>query len=59
MIKKLLLIAAASNIALISLSANADDGYKGSWYVLPTASYVMTGSDLKADKAISAALQSW
>jgi hypothetical protein len=30
MIKKLLLIAAASNIALISLSANADDGYKGS-----------------------------
>jgi len=45
MIKKLLLIAAASNIALISLSANADDGYNGSWYVLSTASYVMTGSE--------------
>jgi OOP family OmpA-OmpF porin len=57
MIKKMLKIAVVSNIALIALGANAADGYNGSWYVLPTASYVNTGSDLKADNAIGAAFR--
>lgn len=49
--KSFLGLAIASAFVFASQSAQAEDMYRGAWYVVPGASYMHTDSDLEADNA--------
>lgn len=55
--KTTLSLAVVYLFTLAPTHAFAEDSYKGSWYALPGVSYVNTGSDIKADDGVGAALR--
>jgi OOP family OmpA-OmpF porin len=49
--KNLIGLAVAATLSLTTLTASADDMFRGAWYVVPGASYMHTDSDLNANNA--------
>ena len=47
--KNLIGLAVAATLSLTTLTASADDMFRGAWYLLPGASYMHTDSDLDAN----------
>ena len=46
--KNIVSLAVAATLGLVTLSAAAEDMYRGAWYLVPGASYLHTDNDLKA-----------
>ena len=47
--KNIINLAVATTLGLAALSASAEDMYRGSWYLVPGATYMNTDSDLDAN----------
>ena len=55
--KNIINLAVATTLGLAAFAASAEDMYRGSWYLVPGATYMNTDSDLDANNGGGAFLK--